>query len=117
MPEALWKKVKDELSGVLPAHTINTWFEPIKPVTISNNELVLEVPNRFFYEWIESHYIKTLKQIITKVHNNDIKTRFIISAEKIEINKTNTPTSNRTRNYSQPRLLLNKNYIFESSEL
>ena len=112
--DKLWQAIYDELAKTLPTHAINTWFEPVIPIAFSNSELVLEVPSQFFYEWIESHYIKTLKQIITKVHNNDIKTRFIISAEKIEINKTNTPTSNKTRNYSQPRLLLNKNYTFES---
>jgi len=112
--DKLWQAIYDELAKALPTHAINTWFEPVIPIAFSNSELVLEVPSQFFYEWIESHYIKTLKQIITKVHNHDIKTRFIISAEKIEINKTNTPTSNKTRNYSQPRLLLNKNYTFES---
>ena len=56
MPDKTWKKIKAELGENIPQHAINTWFEPIRPIILSKNELVVEVPNQFFYEWIESHY-------------------------------------------------------------
>ena len=52
--EALWRDVKDSLSVDLPKHAYNTWLEPILPIAINDTELVLEVPNQFFFEWIES---------------------------------------------------------------
>ena len=59
-PDTLWLAVYNELAETLPTHAINTWFEPISPVALSEKELVLEVPNQFFYEWIESHYKRNL---------------------------------------------------------
>ena len=58
----IWFDIKRQLKSSLPAHAYNTWFEPINLIGHTNNELVLEVPNQFFYEWIESHY----KNQITK---------------------------------------------------
>ena len=42
----------------------STWFEPIKPVKIENDILTIQVPNKFFYEWIEEHFIGLVKKAI-----------------------------------------------------
>ena len=36
--------IKDNVSP----QNFNTWFEPIKPVKISNNVLTIQVPSHFF---------------------------------------------------------------------
>ena len=47
-----------------------TWFEPIKPVSIKENVLIIQVPSQFFYEYLEEHYVnllaKTLKRELGK---------------------------------------------------
>ena len=65
--ESVWKTVKERLAVELPEHAYNTWLEPILPIALSDNELVLEVPNQFFFEWIESHYQKLIE---SKVREN-----------------------------------------------
>jgi chromosomal replication initiator protein len=44
--------------------SFKTWFEPIRPVRLENNELTISVPNKFFYEWLEEHYVQLLKTSI-----------------------------------------------------
>ena len=112
MAKALWKKIKGELSGQLPAHAISTWFEPIEPITKEGCELILEVPNQFFYDWIESHYRAHLNKALVSVGEEGVSTRFIISADKQEIkpepNQDLTPTKN------SPLIpILNKDHKFE----
>jgi chromosomal replication initiator protein len=41
-----------------------TWFEPIKPVLLDGDALTIQVPNKFFYEWLEEHYVGLLKKSI-----------------------------------------------------
>ena len=60
MVKDTWLKIKDGLSEQLPVHTISTWFDPINAVAQEGNDLVLEVPNQFFYDWIESHYLSLI---------------------------------------------------------
>ena len=67
--DLLWSLVQKELGKKLPAHAINTWFDPIRSVAFSNGELVLEVPNQFFFEWIEAHYNKNLESAIVAATN------------------------------------------------
>ena len=46
--------------------SFKTWFEPIKPVSLKQNALTIQVPNKFFYEWLEEHYVKLLKTTIRR---------------------------------------------------
>ena len=49
-----WQEIYEKLTKSLPDHAIRTWFEPINSIALVENEIVLEVPNQFFFEWIES---------------------------------------------------------------
>ena len=62
----LWKKAKERLKAAQPQHAYSTWFDPIKSIGFSQEELVLEVPNQFFFEWIQTHY----KDIIVFIKSN-----------------------------------------------
>jgi chromosomal replication initiator protein len=44
--------------------SFKTWFEPIKPVQLDNDVLTIQVPNKFFFEWLEEHYVGLLKKSI-----------------------------------------------------
>ena len=82
-----WLKIKEGLSESLPPHTISTWFDPITPVALDKHKIVLEVPNKFFYDWIESHYSSHIETVMGSLGLNEIKTKFIISAEIGEVVK------------------------------
>ncbi len=57
----LWKRVKENLKKTHPQHAFSTWFEPIVSIGLNNDELILEVPNQFFFEWIQSHYKESIQ--------------------------------------------------------
>jgi len=44
--------------------SFKTWFEPIKAVALENDSLTIQVPNKFFYEWLEEHFVSLLKMTI-----------------------------------------------------
>jgi hypothetical protein len=54
--------IKDNIQD----QAFKTWFEPIKSVELTDNALYIQVPSKFFYEWLEEHYVKLLKVALTK---------------------------------------------------
>ena len=58
----IWEIVQGELKKSQPSHAYSTWFEPIKSMGIHEGSLLLELPNQFFYDWIQSHYIETIEK-------------------------------------------------------
>mgnify|MGYP000889463612 CR=1 FL=1 len=80
-----WEKIKNGLGERIPQHAINTWFEPIKPIALLKNELVVEVPNQFFYEWIEAHYKQVIKRATEGVSKNGLYVRLKVSNKEQQI--------------------------------
>ena len=113
MAKSTWKQIKESLSNQLPGHTISTWFDPINPVAIDGNDLILEVPSQFFYDWIESHYRHHINKSIETLKLNNVSTKFIISAETQEIKTDEKQTLTPVK--KSPLIpVLNKEHSFES---
>ena len=113
MPDKTWKKIKTELGENIPQHTINTWFEPIRPIILLKNELVVEVPNQFFYEWIESHYKQVIRKATERVSKNGLYVRLTVSDKEQKIEEQEEQDrATLKENPVSPQL--NKGYTFES---
>ena len=112
---SLWNLVYEKLKELLPGHAINTWFEPLVPITITDEELVIEVPNQFSYEWIDSHYQKNLVDAIGVVTENQISYRFIVSAKGQKKQKEESESYKKVEKVVEPAPNnLNKTYTFKS---
>ena len=77
-----WFSVYQDLEKKLPGHAINAWFDPIVPLSFENRAFVLEVPNQFFLEWIESHYRDDILKSIECLFSEKIKYKFLVKKEK-----------------------------------
>ncbi|MCS6968867.1 MAG: chromosomal replication initiator protein DnaA [Cytophagales bacterium] len=64
---AAWQQCLSLIAPAVGEQAFQTWFEPIVPLRLVNNVLVIQVPNHFFYEWLEEHYVHVLKRAIVQV--------------------------------------------------
>ena len=75
--EQLWAEctqiIKDNLQSEL---TFNTWFEPIKPISVENNVLTVQVPSPFYYEYIEAHFIDLLSKALRRILGPEAKLEY-----------------------------------------
>lgn len=62
----VWDRCIKTIKNSIGAQSFKTWFEPIKPVHLEGSVLTIQVPNKFFYEWLEEHYVGLLKATIKK---------------------------------------------------
>ena len=51
MPE-LWTAAATEIKERIGKQNYETWIKPISFVSRNKNEILLEVPNKFFREWL-----------------------------------------------------------------
>jgi len=69
--------VKDNIHN----QAFKTWFDPIKPLKLNGDALSVEVPSKFFYEWLEEHYIEILKVALTKELGPGARLVYVIRME------------------------------------
>lgn len=60
----VWANCLNIIRDNVNPQSYKTWFEPIKPVGLDGPSITIQVPNRFFYEWLEEHYITLLKKAV-----------------------------------------------------
>lgn len=82
---SVWDRCLQDIRKSVNAQSYRTWFEPIKPVRLDNNVLTIQVPNSFFYEWLEEHFLGLLKSTIRKVLGDKGRLEYqILLAPKVE---------------------------------
>lgn len=111
--ETFWNNVKTQLRKQLPDHAFNTWFDPIQCIGVTDNELILEVPNQFFYEWIESHYKGIVQQALKSKNADSITVKYTVSPERLK-RKEKKPAQGPSRPYGNRSIYLNKNLTFSA---
>ena len=55
--QSLWSEVAGRLKGALNDTTYRTWFADAEGVELTDDTLVISVPNDFTREWIEGHFL------------------------------------------------------------
>ncbi|MEM1096976.1 MAG: chromosomal replication initiator protein DnaA [Bacteroidota bacterium] len=70
-PEAVWNACLDIIRDNISRQSYKTWFEPLRAVSLEQEaglaKLTVQLPSRFYYEWLEEHYFGLLRKTITKV--------------------------------------------------
>ena len=82
MHQKIWNNCLRVIKDNLKNETYQAFFEPIKPISVKQNVLTLEVPTQFFYEYIEEHYVDLLKKTIRKELGPDAKLEYSIPVGK-----------------------------------
>ena len=98
----VWDCCLNYIKDNINKESFNTWFIPIKPIKIKDNILTIQVPSKFFYEWIEEHYIDLLKSAVRKELGVESKLVYSIMMENTNGNSVpytiKVPSINKKNN-------------------
>ena len=81
--QEVWNNCLSYIKDNINDESFKTWFIPIKVIKLKEKTLTIEVPSKFFYEWIEENYIDLLTSAIKKELGNDSKLVYSIMMENI----------------------------------
>lgn len=108
---SIWEKCLAFISDNISEQAFQTWFLPIKATKATGDILTIEVPSKFFYEWLEEHYVDLLKISLSKTMGPGSKLVYSIAMESNNPNKiaktVNIPSS---RTYKTSLQEVNRSY-------
>ncbi len=79
----IWGKAREELKKEIGEQSFQNWLAPIKVISFDNNQITLEVPNAFTSDWIKSHYLERIKDILKRVSGEEIGVEFSVGKAPI----------------------------------
>ena len=106
--EQIWKKILDDIYSKVGESTYELWFSPLKLLEKKGSNLYIEIPNRFFKDWIEDNYPTIIKDSFERILGEIIDVIYVISGKVKDINHLTEKQKIINRGNLNPK------YTFES---
>ena len=87
--ENVWSNCLKIIKDIVEWQHFKTWFEPIKPVELKENILMIQVPSQFFYEYQEEHYVTLLAKTLKRELSKDARLEYRIMVDSGNTNGRN----------------------------
>lgn len=112
--ESIWQKCLDYISTKVGVGTFDLWFKPITVKQLKDDFIVLEIPNRFYKEWIEENYSNIIEDTLKIVLDKEISVKYRISEKQdSESRKISAKIDTRKRVLRKKGINLNPKYTFK----
>jgi chromosomal replication initiator protein len=95
--ESVWSNCLKIIKDIVEWQHFKTWFEPIKPIELKDNVLLIQVPSQFFFEYLEEHYVSLLAKTLKRELGKDARLEYRImvdSGQKGNNGTIDLPASN-----------------------
>jgi chromosomal replication initiator protein len=60
----IWEEALSTIRERITQQSFDTWFRPLTLETIDDSRVTIVLPNRFFKEWFEDHYLGVLRAVL-----------------------------------------------------
>ncbi len=83
-PKALWGDCLHLIKEIVSEQQYKTWFEPIvfEKYDEDNQTLLLQLPSRYVYEYLEQHYVALLGKVLIRCFGKQIQLNYRIMVDK-----------------------------------
>ncbi len=110
---AAWEEALKHIEQKIGRQNFETWIRPLRVKVGQPGHFTLEVPNKFFRDWLVEHFLTTIQESLSAVVNQ-------AATISVVINQQPQRRSAPVRGYDRPRQEVPKNtnligkYTFES---
>jgi chromosomal replication initiator protein len=111
--DEIWNKCLSIVEKKVGPNAFELWFKPIKLTQLKEQNAVLEIPNRFFRDWVEDYYPTLLNDVIEEAVGHPVTVKFrIAEKENSEVKKIDARLEGRRQRLASKGIYLNPKYTF-----
>ncbi len=113
--DEIWNNSLSKIEERVGNNIIDLWFRPIKLTQLKDQQITIDIPNRFFKDWIEDNYPDIIAESLGRIMGYPVTVRFRI-AEKIDpdVRKMDMRLESRRQKLASRGIYLNPKYTFEN---
>jgi chromosomal replication initiator protein len=114
--DELWKKALGEIGTRLGKQNFETWIKPIHFESCMKNEVRLDVPNKFFRDWLTEHFLPQIEDVLSSIAHQQLKVSLNVNqhAQILTVDGKREPKEEREREKPHRLTNLNPKYTFEN---
>jgi len=114
--DKVWPQCCSYLKDLLGDISFDTWIAPLQIKSSSDDAIVLEAPDSFFKNWIESNYLTHIKQALVTTQKKEFQVNLAVNPSllKTRTNKAFRSMGKTFKEEPQDSLRLNSRFNFEN---
>lgn len=107
-----WDEALSIIEKKLNRQVFDAWFRRTKFISFTDEVLLLEVPSKFFRDWLKEHYLDLIIDTLSSIRKTEVKVDFSIAPSRAEGGIEEEVV--RPYNPSSHGIYLNPKYTFDN---
>lgn len=113
--EKIWDKSLSKIAEKVGDSTFDLWFKPIKLLQLKDKTIALEIPNRFFRDWIEDNYPTIIADAVESILGYPLTVKYkTAEKEDAALRRMDSRLENRRNKLASRGIYLNPRYTFDT---
>jgi len=100
--QILWNSCLEVIRDIVTDNVFGTWFSPIVPIKLEDNDFTIQVPSQFFYEYLEEKYADLIHATLTRITGKKIILNYKVIVDKSSDGHT-TLQSEKANSYTEKK--------------
>jgi chromosomal replication initiator protein len=113
----VWDEALAVIRSRVSRQSFEAWFRPLTPSAIEQNRIQVLLPNRFFKEWFEEHYLGLLRSALEDLTFSKVEIVLLLPDKDAAVTRPASDEPGERRVARRPRdngAQLNPRYTFDS---
>lgn len=113
--EEIWKNSLSKIEEKVGNSAAELWFRPIRLLQLKDQQVTIDIPNRFFRDWIEDNYPDMISESIGTVLGLPVTVNYRTEEKADPVTKKmDMKLESRRQRLASRGIYLNPKYTFES---
>ena len=112
----LWQESLEHLKKHLGKISFDTWIAPLRLKSLQDNTIILETPDMFFKNWVETNYLNHIQKVLKEISDKEYKIVFEVNPSLLKKKENKVFRSIRKTFQEEPQdsLRLNPRFTFDN---
>ncbi len=115
--QEIWGEALSAIQSRVARQSFDNWFRPLAFESIEESRVKVRLPNRFFKEWFEDHYLGLLKSVLEDLMFTKVDVVLSVQEQESQAetdSKPDAPARRPIRRHRNEAPFLNPKYTFET---
>jgi chromosomal replication initiator protein len=77
----IWQEALSELRKSVGEQNFDTWIKPVRARQEQPHEVVLEVPNKFFRDWLAENFLVMIRQTLSNLAHSPVELSLVVNPD------------------------------------
>jgi chromosomal replication initiator protein len=113
--EDFWNSTFSKIHEKVGDSVFELWFKPMKLLHLKDKTTTIEIPNRFFKDWVEDNYPNLISEAMEAELGHQVAVKFRIGAKEDDVlKKIDSKNESRRTRLANRGIYLNPKYTFDT---